>query len=83
MKHEFSEKTRDIQDQQTVVLTAIESQTKIIVSTMSIVQETVTSMDGEIRDLRKDLEALGHISAVSGATCMQYTGAWKGFRKRK
>jgi hypothetical protein len=71
MKHEFSEKTRDIQDQQTVVLTAIESQTKIIVSTMSIVQETVTSMDGEIRDLRKDLEALGHISAVSGATCMQ------------
>jgi hypothetical protein len=71
MKHEFSEKTRDIQDQQTVVLTAIESQTKTIVSAMSIVQETVASMDGEIRDLRKDLEALRHISAVSGATCVQ------------
>ncbi|KAH0405493.1 hypothetical protein KCU89_g89, partial [Aureobasidium melanogenum] len=58
MKHAFSDDTRGIRDQQAAILTAIESQTKAVISTMSAVQTSVTGVDEEVRDLRKDLETL-------------------------
>jgi hypothetical protein len=68
MKHDISEKTRGIQDQQTAIQTAIESQTKTIVSTISTVQKSVANMSGEMRDLREDLEALRRIRVDFSAT---------------
>lgn len=68
MKHAFSDDNRGIRDQQAAILTAIESQTKAVISTMSAVQTSVTGMDEEVRGLRKDLETLRGTCAKSRVT---------------
>lgn len=68
MKHDFDENRCGPHDQQTVVLTAIESQTKAIVSTISTIQDSVIITNGEMRSLRKDLQALRSALVDSRAT---------------
>jgi hypothetical protein len=68
MKHDFGENSCGPHDQQTVVLTAIESQTKAIVSTISTIQDSVIITNGEMRSLRKDLQALRSALVDSQAT---------------
>lgn len=68
MKHAFSDENRGIRDHQAAILTAIESQTKAVISTMSTGQASVTGMDEEVRDLRKDLETLRSTCAKSRVT---------------
>ncbi|KAG9765471.1 hypothetical protein KCU73_g436, partial [Aureobasidium melanogenum] len=68
MKHDFDENRCGPHDQQTVVLTAIESQTKAIVSTISTIQDSVIITNGEMQSLRKDLQALRSAFVDSRAT---------------
>lgn len=62
MKHECSVKSREIHEQQTVL---IESQTKAIVSTMSTIQNSVISMHEEMQALRRDFETHRGVFAKS------------------